>query len=164
MRSVLLRSVLLRSYFHSLPSTNENKLSSIWQLYRRHRKLSKWQLPVPPVTIKLSNWRSFVVFCALHRQGDISATPACWRTSPHPLQWRHNERDGVSNYQPHDCLLKRLFRHRSKKTSKLRVTGLLWGEFTGDRWIPRTKRPVTRKMFPFDNVIMLYLLSHTYRV
>ena len=39
------------------------------------------------------------------------------------LQWRHNERDGVSNHQPHDCLLNCLFRHRSKKTSKLRVPG-----------------------------------------
>ena len=40
------------------------------------------------------------------------------------LRWRHNERDSVSNHQPHDCLLNRLFRRRSKKTSKLRVTGL----------------------------------------
>ena len=39
------------------------------------------------------------------------------------LQWRHNERYGVSNHQPRDCLLNRLFRRRSKKTSKLRVTG-----------------------------------------
>ena len=44
-----------------------------------------------------------------------------------PLQWRHNGRDGVSNHQPHDCLLNRLFRRRSKKTSKLRVTGLCVG-------------------------------------
>ena len=44
-----------------------------------------------------------------------------------PLQWRHNDRDGVSNHQPHDCLLNRLFRRRSKKTSKLRVTGLCVG-------------------------------------
>ena len=43
------------------------------------------------------------------------------------LKWRHNERDGVSNHQPHDCLLNHLFRHRSKKTSKLRVTGLCEG-------------------------------------
>ena len=43
------------------------------------------------------------------------------------LQWRHNEHDGVSNYQPRDCLLNRLFRRRSKKTSKLRVTGLFAG-------------------------------------
>ena len=40
------------------------------------------------------------------------------------LQWRYNERDGVSNHQPHDCLLNRRFRHKIKKTSKVRVTGL----------------------------------------
>ena len=43
------------------------------------------------------------------------------------LQWWHNEHDGVSNHQPHDCLLNRLFGCRSKKTSKLRVTGLCAG-------------------------------------
>ena len=43
------------------------------------------------------------------------------------LQWRHNGRDSVSNHQPDDCLLNRLFRRRSKKTSKLRVTGLRAG-------------------------------------
>ena len=40
------------------------------------------------------------------------------------LLWRHNERDSVSNHQRLYCLLKRLFRRRSKITSKLRVTGL----------------------------------------
>ena len=55
------------------------------------------------------------------------------------LQWRHNERDGVSNHQPHDCLLNRLFRYRSKKTSKIRVTGhcegnsSVTGEFRAQR-------------------------------
>ena len=43
------------------------------------------------------------------------------------LWWRHNERDCVSNHQRFDCLLSRLFRPRSKKTSKLRVTGLCEG-------------------------------------
>ena len=33
------------------------------------------------------------------------------------LQWRHNGRDGVSNHQPHDCLLNRLFGRRSKSAS-----------------------------------------------
>ena len=52
------------------------------------------------------------------------------------LQWRHNGRDSVSNYQPHDCFPNRLFRRRSTKTSKHRVTGLCaenspgTGEFT----------------------------------
>ena len=68
-------------------------------------------------------------------------------------QWRHNDHDGVSNHQPHGCLLNRLFRRRSKKTSKLRVTGLCVGNSPGPVNSPH-KGPVTRKMFPFDDVIM----------
>ena len=44
------------------------------------------------------------------------------------LQWRHNERHGVSNPRCLDCLLNRFFRHTSQKTWKLRVTGYLWGK------------------------------------
>ena len=40
------------------------------------------------------------------------------------LQWRHNGRDGVSNHRRLGCLLNRVLRLRSKKISKLRVTGL----------------------------------------
>ena len=43
------------------------------------------------------------------------------------LQWCHNGREGVSNHEPRGCLLNRLFGHRSKKTSKLRVTGVCAG-------------------------------------
>ena len=43
------------------------------------------------------------------------------------LLWHHNERNGVSNHQPQDCLLKCLFWHRSKKTSKLCIAGLCEG-------------------------------------
>ena len=52
------------------------------------------------------------------------------------LQWRHNGRDSVSNHQPHDCLPDRLFRRRSKKTSKLRVTGLCAGNSPGTGEFP----------------------------
>ena len=77
---------------------------------------------------------------------------AIWRQiSLTSLQWLHNERDGVSNYRRHDCLLKRLFRRRSKKTSKFRVTGICEGNSPVNS--PH-KGPVTRKMFPFDDVIM----------
>ena len=62
------------------------------------------------------------------------------------LQWRHNGDDGIPNHQPHHCLLNRLLGHRSKKTSMLCVTGLCAGNSPG---------PVTRRMFPFDDVIML---------
>ena len=53
----------------------------------------------------------------------------CPRQIPdhHPLLWRHNEPDNVSNHQPHDRLLNRLFRRRSKKTSKPRLSGLCAG-------------------------------------
>ena len=50
-----------------------------------------------------------------------------WTRNATTLRWRHNGRDSVSNQQPHDCFLNRLFRHKSKKTSKLRVTGLYAG-------------------------------------
>ena len=43
------------------------------------------------------------------------------------LLWRHNGCDDVSNHQAHDCLLNRSCKSRSKKTSKLRVTGLCAG-------------------------------------
>ena len=74
------------------------------------------------------------------------------------LQWRHNGCDSVSNHQPHDGLLNRLFRCISKKTSKLRVTVFCAGNSPGPVNSPH-KQPVTRKMFPFDDVIMFMTYS-----
>ena len=75
------------------------------------------------------------------------------RLSLMSLHWRHNNHGGVSNHQPHGCLLNRLFRRWSKKTSKLRVTGLCAGNSPGPVNSPH-KGPVTRKMVPCDDVIM----------
>ena len=61
---------------------------------------------------------------AIWHQGIVLSSGSSWVRS---LQWRHNERDGIPNHQPYDCLLNRLFRHRLKKTSKLRVTSLCAG-------------------------------------
>ena len=65
------------------------------------------------------------------------------------LQWRHKELAGISNHQPHDFLLNRLFTRRSKKTSPWPVWGI-------HRWPANTphKGPVTRKIFSLDDVIM----------
>ena len=52
------------------------------------------------------------------------------------LQWRHNGRDSVSNHQPHECFLNRSIRRRSKKTSKLRITGLCAGNSLGTGEFP----------------------------
>ena len=54
------------------------------------------------------------------------------------LHWCDNERDGVLNQRCLDCLLSHLFKRSSKKTSKLRFTGLCegWpvtGEFPAQR-------------------------------
>ena len=43
------------------------------------------------------------------------------------LEWRHDERDSVTNHRRLDGLLNHLFRRRSRITSKLRVTGLCEG-------------------------------------
>ena len=88
-----------------------------------------------------------------------------------PLQWRHNEHDGVSNHQPHGCLLNRLFSRRSKKTSKLRVTDLcegnstVTGEFPAQRasnaenvsisWRHHAKRS-SNPWFEWYNVIVIF--------
>ena len=56
--------------------------------------------------------------------------------SSRSLQWRHNGPDSVSNHQPHDCLFNRLSRRRSKKTSKLCVTGLCTGNSPGTGEFP----------------------------
>ena len=69
------------------------------------------------------------------------------------LQRRHNERDGVSNRQPHDCLVKRLFRRRSKEISKLRVTGLCEGNSPVAGEFPAQKASNAENV-PFDDAIM----------
>ena len=69
------------------------------------------------------------------------------------IQWHHNEPDGISNHWRLHCLLTFWFRHRSKKISKLRVTGLRAGNSPMTGEFPH-KGPVTRKIFPFNDIIM----------
>ena len=76
------------------------------------------------------------------------------------LLWRHNDRNSVSNHRRRYCLLNRLFIRRSKKTSKHASLAFVRGIH---RWPVNylQKEPVTRKMFSFDDVIIvLYLLTH----
>ena len=75
------------------------------------------------------------ISCELLIETDSVEHIACWyitfKIRVSSLRWRHNGRDSISNHQPHDCLLNRLFKRRSKKTSKLRVTGLCAGKSPG---------------------------------
>ena len=85
--------------------------------------------------------------------------------SIHALQLCHNERDGVSNHRRHYCIRRftckwmiiaymmrnyqtwyyisffdwPLINMTSSNGNIFRVTGPLWGESTGHRWIPLTK-------------------------
>ena len=139
----------------------------------QHRPLTPWgisggpyhvnkQFYFYPVMSKIQNWinnfpcfwRHLTVVLNISETHNVLNVTSSWYgivTSQlwcltrwfDPLLWRNNGWGSVSNHQPHHCLLNRFFRRRSKKTSKLRVTGLCAGNSPG-----------TRKMFPFDDVIM----------
>ena len=67
-------------------------------------------------------------------------------------QWRHNERDSVSNHLRLDCLSGTDQRNHQSSASLAFVRGI-------HRWPVNSphKGPVTQKMFPFDDVIMCFL-------
>ena len=75
------------------------------------------------------------------------------------LRWRHNERNSISNHQSHDCLLNRLFTRRSKKTSKLRVTGLCAGNSpeTGEFPAQRASNAENGSIWWHHHVIGIYV-------
>ena len=70
------------------------------------------------------------------------------------LQWRFNGRDVVSNHQPQDCLLNVYSGVDQRKHQSSASLAFVWGIH---RWSVDSphKGPVTRRMFPFDDVIMV---------
>ena len=80
-----------------------------------------------------------------------------WRVNDSPYYKEYitatsNDRHGVSKYRPIECLLKSLFRLRTK-TSKVRVTVPLCGETTLTGCFPAQK-DTKAENFLFDDVIM----------
>ena len=71
------------------------------------------------------------------------------------LQWRHNERYGVSNHQPHDCLLTDYSGTDQRKHQSSASLAFVWGIHLWPLNSPH-KGSVTRKMLTFDDVIMKY--------
>ena len=132
----------------------------IWRNFhhRRHRKLSKRDLNVlsnlihcfddndfqkiaeminslpQMMSIKVANPSSLTVLTFWYFQWNFNHnTPKIFLTS----RWRHNWCDGVSNHQPHHCLLNR-YSDANQRKHKASRHWPLCGAFTGDRWIPRT--------------------------
>ena len=104
-------------------------------IYRTHLKyVSNWNL-----TKSYLSMASIIVHSSCWNVALYSTTEWLpWSVQIFILEWHYNEHDGVSNHQPHDCLLNRLFRRRSRKKIKAPRHWPLCGEFTGDQWIPRT--------------------------
>ena len=91
------------------------------------KSLVKW---VPDFNVNVINLSAFLRQSSYMMLGMDKVSSWLTDVLAPSLRWRHNGRDSASNHQPHHCLLNRLFRRRSKKTSKLHVTG--------PRWIPHT--------------------------
>ena len=91
------------------------------------------------------------MFCYCVRNGIIaircSSLFALMSTLGTTLRWRHNDHASVSNHQTHGCLLNRLFRRKSKKTSKLRVTGLCAGNSPGTGEFPAQMASYAENVF-----------------
>ena len=168
----------LRGYFNRQCLSRWDYSDSQWYIFYKYYLDHSWSYKsVMRHIYHLNVWMKYVLI-KMQRKGDIyiecllqfkRILPTCifhgyivtlpdahffhWRHDNNTLQWRHDECDGVSNHLPHDCLLNRLSRRRSKKhqasASLAFVTGI-------HRWPVNSpyKGPVPRKMFPFDDVIM----------
>ena len=99
----------------------------------------------------LKSMQSFICSCHV---STVLSTLWAFQKMMGPLQWRHNEHDGVSNHQPRDCLLNRLFSADQRKHHSSASLAFWRGIH---RWPVNSphRGPVTRKRFPFDDVIML---------
>ena len=134
-------------------------LSRLHCFYTCDIKLEKW------------NWTCGYIYIQLHGHLNGTFTAHIWGvfigsacTQPmrsysitsyfnSALQWRQNGCDGVSNHQPHDCLLNRLFGRISKKISKARVTGLCAGNSPVSGEFP-AQMASNAEFVPFDDIIM----------
>ena len=96
------------------------------------------------------------VLTALHfiNNNICSVTTKMTIGQEYPLQWRHNERNDVSNHQRLcSTVCSGAYQGKCQRSALLAfVRGI-------HRWPVDSphKGPVTRKMFPFDNVILVLL-------
>ena len=107
------------------------------------RGIHRWPVNSPhkwPVTRKMFTFDDVIMYMNLSQQAFCALTDTTFTDQiPFALQWRHNGRDSVSNHQPNECLLNRLFIWvQINENIKAPRHWPLCGEFTGDRWIPRT--------------------------
>ena len=127
------------------------------------RGIQRWLVDSPnkgPVTRKMFPFHDVIMIETLYLKS--YAQCSCFvKGYVKSFQWRHNERVGVSNHQPHDCLLNRLFKVQIKETSSSASLAFVRRIHRWPMNSPQ-KGPVTWKMFPFDDVIMFPVkIPHT---
>ena len=110
----MIKHVPLLHEYRNLPTIMKKNRTCTFEMLTAHGK--QCSIPIDDGLFLKNSSRSGRSKCL----ACVWFTPTSFMTT---LQWRHNERDGVSNHQPNDCLLKNLFGRRSKKTPKLRNTG-----------------------------------------
>ena len=107
--------------------------NTIWCLCGMQRVGLSWQHQCAQyIEITCLNWASDCIKFA------------CFKWAP-ALQLRHNEHDGVSNHQPHDCLLNRADERKHQSSASLAFVRRI---HRGPVNTPR-KWPVTREVFQF---------------
>ena len=105
---------------------NENKkvINMVWQLDTLQLCTFIWY---ELIQTKLNLDKKMNFHITQHRQCETRTMFQVNQLNSQGLQWHNNGCDGVSNHHPPHCLLSRLFRRWSKKTSKIRVTVLCVG-------------------------------------
>ena len=147
-------------YIHiaELNVTHCIRVLNLW-VYDSHRT-SKWSLLIGKLNVTATGrwyWLEvsgdplphIVMVVTKHSNGCYKIVRSCTLS----LQWCHIEHNGISNHRCLDFFLKRLFRRRSKKTWKLRGTGLYEGSSPVTSGFP-AQRTSNAENVPFDDVIM----------
>ena len=133
-----------------LPKPNADlPIGLLWNLDQNTKvSIGKCRLFRLAIFVRAIIWRHMVAACGIYNWVNNGSVDGLLPdgTFHHTSQWRHNERNGVSNHRRLNCFLSRLFRHKSNKTSKLRISGFCKGN-----WIPPNKGPVTP---PYGGVVM----------
>ena len=80
-------------------------------------------------------WYFYVNITTTRNHNKTTKLHILWDTQQVSIIVTSRDRWGVSNQPQLDCF----FEAQKKNPPRLRITGPLWGESTGDRWIPLTK-------------------------
>ena len=124
----------------------------LYRIYTKNQIFSLKKIAFA-LQFRASNWTTCSILHIREHSGWLCTRYTTWINTRNTLQWRHNVRDNASYHQPNDCLLNVYSgadqRKHQSSASLAFVLGIhRWPVNSPHKW------PVTRKMFPFDDVIM----------